>query len=128
MSTLAKYWTDGFSVVHLLARVLSLVSIGTILLFIIGENSGKIAAREWLGLLFFPLGVGVGMIVGWWRAILGGAIAVGSLTAFYMVFVWVFGEHFWQAATLYFFVFTIPGFLFLINGLLARRALKKLDH
>lgn len=115
---------DWFSVIHLLARILSVVSIGTILLFIIGENSGKIAAKEWLGFLFFPFGVSLGMILGWWRAILGGAIAVSSLIAFYAVFVWAFGESFWQAATVYFFIFTIPGFLFLINGLLVRRQLE----
>lgn len=127
MSILAFHRIDSFSTVHLIARILSIVSIGTILLFMIGENFGmtKIAPKEWAGLLFFPFGVALGMLIGWWRAVLGGAIAVGSLLAFYFIFVWLFDESFWQSATLIFFIFTIPGFLFLINGLLVQSALRK---
>lgn len=126
MRVLAFQRIDWFSAIHLLARILSVVSIGTLLLFAIGENgTTKIAFREWLGLLFFPFGVAAGMLVAWWRAVWGGALSVGSLIAFYLVFVWLFGETFWQAATVYFFIFTVPGFLFLINGLLAESSLKK---
>lgn len=128
MSILAFQRVDWFSIVHLVARILSIVSIGTILLFMIGENFGmtRIAPKEWLGLLFFPFGVAAGMLIGWWRAILGGVISVGSLVMFYFVFVWLFNESFWQSATLIFFIFTIPGFLFLINGLLVQNALGKM--
>lgn len=127
MNILAFHRIDSFSTVHLIAKILSIVSIATILLFMIGENFGmtKIAAKEWVGLLFFPFGVAIGMILGWWRAILGGAITVGSLIAFYFIFVWLFNESFWQSATFIFFIFTIPGFLFLINGLLVQSALRK---
>lgn len=128
MSSFIKFWADGFALIHLLARVLSLISIVTILLFVSGERSGPVAAKEWLGLLFFPFGVCLGMILGWWRSIQGGLIAVCSLMGFYVVFVFIYNESLWQLATLYFFIFAVPGFLFLVNGLLARKALEKLKR
>jgi hypothetical protein len=53
-------------------RVLSIVSIGILLLFLIGESDfsqpPQLTFKEWLGLLFFPGGIVVGMIVAWRRA------------------------------------------------------------
>jgi hypothetical protein len=51
------------------ARVWSVASIGLILAFLVGEgfHSSRIAAREWLGLAFFPLGITAGMILAWWK-------------------------------------------------------------
>jgi hypothetical protein len=70
--------------VRWLPRVTSLVSVGILLLFIIGEGSGPnpITAREWVGLFFFPFGVVVGMLVAWRREVLGSLVSIGSLACF----------------------------------------------
>jgi hypothetical protein len=59
-----------------LARVGSVVSLGLLLLFFVGErfDPAKVASRDWLGFLFFPIGVVAGMLVGWWHVGWGGAI------------------------------------------------------
>lgn len=83
-----------------------------VLAFIIGEGfkPTQVSAREWLGLLFFPVGICAGMILAWWREGLGGSITAGSLLAFYLI-------HFATAGTFpkgwAFLVFAAPGFLFL---------------
>lgn len=103
-------------VFHWLARVGSIISIGLILCFFIGEgfNPSKLLFREWLGLLFFPCGIMVGMIVGWWREKLGGLISVSSLIIFYAIHFMVSGNLPHGMAWL---VFTSPGLLFLISSL-----------
>ena len=74
---------------------------------------------ELLGLLFFPLGICVGMITGWWREGIGGSITVGSLLVFYVI-------HFATAGMLpkgwAWLAFAVPGFLFLLCGYRSRRA------
>ena len=101
-------WTQ---VVRWIARVWSIASIGIILLFIICEDSGPIGTGEWLGFLFFPLGVSVGMVLAWWKEGIGGGITVASLIVFYLV-------HFATAGTLpegwAWLLFSAPGFLFLV--------------
>ena len=71
-----------------IARGLSLVSIALLVLFVVGElpTPGRVAARELVGLAFFPLGVVVGMIVAWRREGLGAAIGLSSLACFYGVY------------------------------------------
>ena len=68
------------------ARVTSAVVIATLLLFLIGERGAERSSRpnrqEFIGLLFFPTGVVVGLMLAWWREGLGAAIALGSLAAF----------------------------------------------
>jgi hypothetical protein len=104
------------------ARAGSIVSIGILLLFIIGEgfDPTRIAPKEWLGLLFFPLGVVAGMIVAWWREGLGGAITGASLLAFYLVYGLLLSGRFPSGGA--FIVFAAPGFLFLTHWLLTRGA------
>src|SRR6266496_948292 len=71
-----------------IARAGSLLSIGLILLFLIGEgfDTTQVTLKQWIGLLFFPSGVVIGMIVAWWKEEGGAAGAVhgtlqtGSLT------------------------------------------------
>jgi hypothetical protein len=95
------------------ARVLSVFSVGIILLFIIGEGFSplKIKPTEWLGFIFFPLGISLGMIVAWWKEGLGGSITVGSLCIFYLMNFILSGSlpKGWA-----FLVFAFPGLLFLI--------------
>jgi hypothetical protein len=109
-------------VVSWTARGLSLCSAFVLLLFVFGESEAfpvrEIRAVEWLGLILFPVGVVVGFVVGWWKEGLGGGISVGSLLAFYFVFVFLMNEKLTDG--LWFLVFAFPGFLFLISWLVSR--------
>jgi hypothetical protein len=104
------------------ARILSVISIGILLLFFIGEagfgRPVRLTAQEWIGLLFFPLGVAVGMVVGWrWEGVRAG-IAVGSLVAFYMLNLVASGN---LPSGPFFVLFTLPGILFGVSWMLGRK-------
>ena len=106
------------AVVELLARVGSIASITLLILLFMGEafRPAEISPNEWAGLLFFPIGVMVGMIVAWWKEGLGAALTVLSLLAFYMVYGYLLKNHIGGWA---FIVFASPGFLFLLHWLCA---------
>jgi glucose-6-phosphate-specific signal transduction histidine kinase len=83
------------------------------MLFAFGGNEQSVlAARgsEAVGLLFFPLGILIGMVLGWRHELWGGLVTVGSLVAFYL---W----HAFSSGGLptgpYFLLFALPGSLFL---------------
>lgn len=102
------------------ARATSIFSIGLLLLFLIGEGSRPraVAGREWIGLLFFPFGVVVGMLVAWKREALGGLLSIGSLACFYVVYGLVLSGRLpggWAFAA-----FTSPALLFLLTWLMER--------
>jgi len=108
-------------VVRWSARVLSLVSIGILLLFFVGEADFSqpihLTPQEWIGVLFFPVGVVVGMIVGWrWQGV-GAGIALGSLLAFYVLDLVVTGTF---PSGPFFLLFTLPGVLFGVSWMLER--------
>ena len=94
------------------ARFWSLASIGLVLAFVFGEGVHPASAGEWLGFLFFPLGITIGMMVGWWKTGVGGAITVGCFLAFYAVHLATSGAFPSGWAWL---VFAAPGFLFLLS-------------
>jgi len=102
-------------------RVLSIVSIGILLLFLIGESDfsqpPQLTFKEWLGLLFFPGGIVVGMIVAWRRERLGAIIALGSLAAFYLLQLIFFGDF---PGGPFFLLFTLPALLIGIAGWLSK--------
>jgi energy-converting hydrogenase Eha subunit A len=102
-----------------IARAAGLLSVGVILMFLIGErfNPEQVRTREWVGLAFFPAGVVVGLIVAWWKEGLGSGITLASLAAFYGVYGWLMGSnvHSW-----WFIVFASPGFFFLVAWLLSK--------
>ena len=100
-----------------MARAASLLSIGTILLFLVGFSPGSVRPREWVGLAFFPAGVVIGMIVAWWKEGFGAGITLASLAAFYGVYGLLMGS---RVNSVAFVVFASPGFLFLIAWLLSR--------
>ena len=113
---------SGTAIVTLrwIARVWSVISIGLILLLFVGEDfsPAKVALKEWVGLVFFPLGVVVGMVVAWRKESWGG-ITVVSLFAFYGVYGhWLSGAfpRGWA-----FVVFSAPGMLFLVSARLSQR-------
>lgn len=102
-----------------LARLCSVVSVGLLLVFVVGEgfNPARVALREWLLLWFFPLGVAVGLIVAWWREGLGGGVSVGSLLAFYALHGLLEGGVFPRGWA--FILFAAPGGLFLASSILS---------
>ena len=106
-------------IVRWTARALSVLSTAVLLLFVFGEPFpvAKITATEWLGLMLFPVGVVIGFAVAWWRERLGGLITLGSLLAFYLVFVFVMKEQLTEGV--WFLVFAFPGVLFLIAAVMS---------
>ena len=104
--------------IELLARVGSVASITLLLMLFAGEglHPSQVAPRQWAGLVFFPLGVIIGMIVAWWKEGLGATITLGSLLAFYLVYGYLMRYH---IAGWAFIMFASPGFLFLVHWLLS---------
>jgi len=102
------------------ARILSVISIGLVILFVFGEglNLFRLTLRELVLFLFFPLGVCLGMIVAWRWEGLGGGITVGSLAAFYLVHR-LFSPGFPRGFGLI--AMALPGFLFLLCWLWVNR-------
>ena len=96
------------------ARISSVFSLALLAMFLFGEP-GAPTPGEWVALAFFPGGVALGMIAGWSRELIGGAVAVGSLAAFYVVMFALRGQ---APAGPYFALFAAPGFLFLAAGAL----------
>jgi hypothetical protein len=105
-------------VVRWLARGLSLVSLGMLLLFMFGEgfNPFRMEPREALLTLFFPIGVMIGLLLGWRFEGMGGAVALVSLLGFYAVHLLLSGRF---PGGAWFFVFTSPAVLF-VGAELAR--------
>ena len=106
---------------RIFSRLWSLLSIAFVLTMFIGEGlSGEgpmPTAVEWVGLALFPGGVFVGLVLGWRREGLGGAIAVLSLIAFY---VWEYAYSGDLAGGPFFLLVAAPGFLFLLCWRLTR--------
>lgn len=113
------------------ARIWSLASIVFVLIFLFGEGLSRHGAMptatEWIGLALWPGGVAVGLVVAWFRKGLGGAIAIGSLIAFY---VWNLLERGTFARGPYFLLVAAPGILFLLSSLLSRprQQMRQHDH
>lgn len=101
------------------ARIGSIASLALLVALFIGEglHPSQVARTEWVGLVFFPIGVMVGMIIAWWKEVLGASITVASLVAFYLIYGFLFSNHIggWAFVT-----FAAPGFLFLLHWLLLR--------
>jgi len=105
------------SVIEVLARLTSIASITLLVMLFLGEglNPSEITRNEWIGLLFFPVGVMIGLSIAWWKEGLGAAITISSLGAFYLVWGYLLRNHIggWAFVT-----FASPGFLFLLHWLL----------
>ena len=99
--TLAIRWT---------ARAWTMVSVGIVLLLSVGEGLYPAGTAQWVGLLLYPGGICLGMILAWWREGLGAGITVGSLVAFYALHAATAGTFPRGWAWL---VLAVPGFLFL---------------
>ena len=105
------------ALVEFLARAGSVISIILLLLLFEAEvrHPSEIAPREWFGLVFFPIGVVVGMTIAWWKEGLGVSITVGSLLAFYLVYGYLLQYH---IAGYAFVIFASPAFLFFFHWVL----------
>lgn len=114
MNRSREWYADVALIVRWIARVGSLISIGFLLAFLFGEGGTLVAitASEWLLLLFFPFGVMIGMVIGWWKEGVGGLISVGCLAIFYGLEAWFSGSF---AGGPFFAIFAFPGVLFLIS-------------
>ena len=100
------------SAVRSIARAWSIVSVALVLGFLIGEGVNPSSAIEWLGFLFFPFGICVGMILAWWKECLGAITTVASLSIFYAIHCLSSGAFPSGWAWL---AFAFPGFLFALR-------------
>ena len=94
-----------------IARLWSIASILIILLLCVGEGIHYTGPMQWLGFLFYPVGISVGMILAWRREGLGAGITIGCLIVFYVIHYATAGifPRGWGWLTL-----AAPGFLFLL--------------
>jgi len=101
-----------------IARLLSVGSLAFILLFIFGEGSGwlSVGAKDLVGLVFFPFGFSLGLVLGWRRELAGGIIAVASIALFYLVYGLAINAAIFQGW--WFLALSLPGWLFLLYALL----------
>lgn len=105
------------ALIEFLARVGSVMSITLLVLLFQAEalHPSEIAPREWFGLVFFPVGVVVGLAISWWKEGLGISITVGNLLAFYFVYGYLLQYHIGGWA---FVMFASPAFLFFFHWVL----------
>jgi hypothetical protein len=100
-----------------LARLASLATAGVIVAFLRGEDLTTMEAGEAVLFACFPVGVLLGLAVAWWRARLGGALALLALAAFYAIH-WL--DRGWLPVGPWFAVLASPAVLFLLGGWLRR--------
>jgi hypothetical protein len=106
--------------VRWIARLWSVASLVFLSAFILGEAEPRSwpTAAEWIGLACFPLGVGVGLVVAWWKERLGGVITLASLIGFYVWHLAVAGRF---ATGPWFALVAAPGLLFVVAAWLKRQ-------
>jgi hypothetical protein len=92
------------------ARVWAVVTIGVVILLSLGEGIHPAGPAELIGLVLYPGGICVGMILALWKEGLGGSVTVGSLVAFYILYTVTKGSLPPGWAWL---ILAVPGFLFL---------------
>jgi hypothetical protein len=102
-----------------IARTASVASITFLIMIFLGEpfHPSRITFQEWVGLIFFPIGVVTGMIIAWRKEAIGGFVTVASLLGFYLVYGFLLRNH---IGGWFFLAFATPGFLFLFHWLLYR--------
>ena len=82
-----QYENNFLFILRWTARILGAISIAVLLLFIFGKglSLSKVTWEEMGTILLFPLGLITGLILAWQEEIKGGALAVFSVAAFYLV-------------------------------------------
>ena len=107
------------------ARVLSVISVATLCMFLFGENGNGPTPKELLLLAFFPAGVMIGLVIAWWRELLGGIIALTSVGIFLVLLASLSDGG--LRGTGYFLLFASPALLFIASGLMHVRR-STIDH
>jgi hypothetical protein len=99
------------------ARLLSAFTIGFILLFMFGEeaNWSAVTMRDMVGLIFFPIGLMLGLVLAWRRELAGGLVAVGSMALFFLVYGLVINRAVFMGW--WFLILSVPAVLFLAYGI-----------
>jgi hypothetical protein len=113
--------TPAATLLHWTARVASVASACVLLAFAAGGRTpvAQVQPAQWVGLLFFPVGVVLGLALAWRREALGAAVALGSLAAFYVVYGLLLEGQLPRGP--WFVVFTSPALLFLAAWLLGKQ-------
>lgn len=109
------------SVVRWIGRLLSVLSIGTLSLFIFGEGapwSSGFRLESFVAFLIFPTGVMIGMALAWWKEGLGATVTLACGLGIYLYFYATRGELMRAPAFLY---FASPGFFFALSAWMRRR-------
>lgn len=119
MTTARMQFNWSLTGLEWIARAASVASITLLVVIFLGEafHPSEVSAQEWVGLMFFPLGVVAGMIIAWRKEAMGGVVTVASLIGFYVVYGYLFRNH---IGGWFFLAFAAPGFLFLVHWLLCR--------
>lgn len=103
---------------HWIARIISAVCIGFILLIFLGEGLTVDGiwptTSEWVGLFFFPFGLLVGLLIAWRYELVGGLISIASLATFYL---WNYIATGRFPTGPYLLLMALPGVLFVISAL-----------
>ena len=99
------------------ARVWSLASLAFVTAFALGSG-GTPSPSEAVALACFPGGVAAGLIIGWRRESLGGALAILSLSVFYL---WSTVMNGLLPRGPWFILVAAPGLLFLLTPFLEKR-------
>lgn len=104
-------------IVRWTARIMGIPVIAIFLLMFIGEgfDPAKVKPNEWVMLMFGPIGLILGLILGWWKEGLGGAIATLSFFGAMLV-----GDYSGSGA-MYMAICAAPGFLFLLSWILSNQ-------
>jgi len=119
-----KIWSNHVhgigDTIEWVARITSILSIVILLMMLFGEGApartgNTFTLRDIVGLIFFPAGIVLGMVLAWRWERVGGRITIISLALFYLA-LFVFDGRF--PGGLWFIGFSAPGFLFLLAGIL----------
>jgi membrane protease YdiL (CAAX protease family) len=108
-----------------IARISSIVIVAFLLLMLVGEalsptqQSSSTTSRETFGLLFFPIGLCLGLILAWKWEKAGGIIAIASMVAFHLTI---------KDAPLWMLGFAVPGLLFIACWISSRGQESRLDN
>jgi len=115
MTTSKTSTTPLLTAVRWIARISSIPIIIFLLMFLgEGFEPAKVKPIEWLMLIFGPFGLMLGMLLGWWKDGLGGAVVILSLFASLIV-----GDYSGSGAG-YMLICASPGFLFLVSWILSK--------
>ncbi|MCK5407568.1 MAG: hypothetical protein KAJ37_08945 [Candidatus Krumholzibacteria bacterium] len=105
---IARVWGTGNVVLVVLFALMHVVS----------PDAPGPTRSEWIGVVFFPIGVGIGLVLAWRWEVLGGTISVASFLAFYGWMV-LSGSNVPNGP--YFALAAAPGALYLVCQVLSHR-------